>query len=126
MQLQKGGSDCGLFAIASATAICNGQSPENIQFDQSQMRPHLLKCLEDKLLMPFPSTIAPRRRPRITSCGRIHVYCTCRLPDEGQKMVQCTSCTRWYHCDCMKISTKRMKSIENSNRPWYCGNSCHC
>ena len=126
MQLQRGGSDCGLFAIASATAICNGQSPENIQFDQSQMRPHLLKCLEDKLLMPFPSTIAPRRRPRITSCERIHVYCTCRLPDEGRKMVQCTSCTRWYHCDCMKISTKRMKSIENSNRPWYCGNPCHC
>ena len=78
MQLQRGGSDCGLFAIASATAICNGQSPENIQFDQSQMRPHLLKCLEDKLLMPFPSTIyiAPRRRPRNTSCERIHVYCT--------------------------------------------------
>ena len=126
MQLQRGGSDCGLFAIASATAICNGQSPENIQFDQSQMRPHLLKCLEDKLLMPFPSTIAPRRRPRITLCERIHVYCTCRLPDEGRKMVQCTSCTRWYHCDCMKISTKRMKSIENSNRPWYCGNPCHC
>ena len=126
MQLQRGGSDCGLFAIASATAICNGQSPENIQFDQSQMRPHLLKCLEDKLLMPFPSTIAPRRRPRITSCERIHVYCTCRLPDEGRKMVQCTSCTRWYHCDCMKISTKIMKSIENSNRPWYCGNPCHC
>ena len=66
MQLQRGGSDCGLFAIASATAICNGQYPESIQFDQSQMRPHLLKCLEDKLLLPFPSTKAPRRRPRIT------------------------------------------------------------
>ena len=52
LQMQKGGSDCGLFAIASATAVCNGHNLET-QFDQSQMRPHLLKCLEDKLLLPF-------------------------------------------------------------------------
>ena len=27
MQLQKGGVDCGLFAIAYATELCNGNSP---------------------------------------------------------------------------------------------------
>ena len=48
MQQQTGASDCGLFAIATATAICNGQKPENIQFDQIQMRQHLLTSLYTK------------------------------------------------------------------------------
>ena len=67
MQLQSGGSDCGLFAVATATAICTGQNPENIQFNQRLMRQHLLKCLEEKLLLPFRSTKAPKRRPGVTS-----------------------------------------------------------
>ena len=34
MQYQIGASDCGLFAIASACAICNGENPAEIKFDQ--------------------------------------------------------------------------------------------
>ena len=120
MQLQSGGSDCGLFAIATATAICNGQNPENIQFNQHLLRQHLLKCLKEKLLLPFQSTKAPKRRPGVASRERIHVYCTCRLPDDGRKMIQCTSCKMWYHCNCMKLSQRMMKNI-----PWYCGTPCH-
>ena len=61
MQQQTGRSDCGLFAVATATAICNGQKPETIRFDQTQMRQHLLKSLDEKLLLPFPSTKTSRR-----------------------------------------------------------------
>lgn len=126
MQLQSGGADCGLFAIATATAICNGQDPENIRFDQRQMRQHLLKCLDDKLLLPFPSTKAPKKRPETATRQRIHVYCICRLPDDGRKMIQCTSCKQWYHCNCMKLSQRMIKSIEDIKKPWYCGTpSCH-
>ena len=125
MQLQSGGADCGLFAIATATAICNGQDPENIRFDQRQMRQHLLKCLDDKLLLPFPSTKAPKKRPETATRQRIHVYCICRLPDDGRKMIQCTSCKQWYHCNCMKLSQRMIKSIEDIKKPWYCGTPCH-
>ncbi len=34
-QYQKGYSDCGLFAIANAVAICNGLSPEYLKYDQN-------------------------------------------------------------------------------------------
>ena len=43
-QIQKVGSDCGLFAIASATALCYGMSPIKCQWDQSLMRDHLKIC----------------------------------------------------------------------------------
>ena len=116
MQQQTGGSDCGLFAVATATAICNGQKPETIRFDQTQMRQHLLKSLDEKLLLPFPSRKTSRRKQEILFRERIHVYCTCRQPDDGRKMIQCTTCKCWYHCNCMKLSSKIVKGIENIAR----------
>lgn len=51
MHKQKGGNDCGLFAIAVATALAFGSNP--FQFQQSGMREHLLKCFEDRVMTPF-------------------------------------------------------------------------
>ena len=47
----KGRNDCGLFAIAVATALAFGSSP--VEFQQSGMREHLLKCFEDGVMIPF-------------------------------------------------------------------------
>ena len=42
VQKQKGGRDCGLFAITIATAISNGMDPSKIEFDQAAMHSHLV------------------------------------------------------------------------------------
>ena len=34
VQLQKGGDDCGLFAITMATTLCNGGNPVDMEYDQ--------------------------------------------------------------------------------------------
>ena len=44
--MQSGRADCGLFAIAFATALLNGLHPGGYYFDQSLMRSHLLNCFE--------------------------------------------------------------------------------
>ncbi len=51
VQKQKGGSDCGLFAIA----ISNGLNPSRIIFDQAAMRSHLVTCLNNKKMTLFPT-----------------------------------------------------------------------
>ena len=51
---QYGGSDCGLFAIAYAMEILHGSEPQNIVFDQSKMRSHLVSCLENNVISTFP------------------------------------------------------------------------
>ena len=43
MQMQSGGYDCGLFAIAFTTALVHGEQPGRFLFDQDKMRNHLLK-----------------------------------------------------------------------------------
>ena len=55
MQKQVGGKDCGLFAIAVATAILFGKNIINTIFDQQKMRSHLLACFNAKSLSMFPT-----------------------------------------------------------------------
>ena len=53
-QKQKGEKDCGLFAIAFATAIASGLQPSKQNLDQSAMRIHLVHCFNQKQMSPFP------------------------------------------------------------------------
>ena len=54
VQMQSGSSDCGVFAIAFATALAFGNDPSEFIFDQSQMRKHLMKCLQNNSITMFP------------------------------------------------------------------------
>lgn len=54
VQKQLGGSDCGLFAIANATAIAFGRDPSKEVYQQSLMRNHAITCFEQKKMELFP------------------------------------------------------------------------
>ena len=54
-QQQRNGSDCGVFAIAFATSLVFGSNPQNLNFDITKMRPHLVACLQAGLMSQFPS-----------------------------------------------------------------------
>lgn len=54
-QKQEGGNDCGLFAIAAATAIANGHDPSKMKFQQGSMRPHFISCIKNNRLQMFPT-----------------------------------------------------------------------
>jgi len=49
---QVGTEDCGLFAIAGCICLAEKNMPRN--YDQSKMRQHLVKCIEDKNVTVFP------------------------------------------------------------------------
>ena len=51
---QLGGADCGVFAIAYAVDILEGNNPERIRYEQTKMRKHLVECLEAGKFTPFP------------------------------------------------------------------------
>ena len=53
-QKQKGGMDCGLFAVANATALASRIDPCNIHFYQELMRNHLHKCFAEEVMKLFP------------------------------------------------------------------------
>ena len=49
---QVGTEDCGVFAIAGCICLAEENMPRN--YDQSKMRQHLVKCIEDKNVTVFP------------------------------------------------------------------------
>ena len=102
VQWQVGGNDCGIFAIAFATAICNGDEQASIMFDQNNMWNHLKICFDNGKLTPSPER---SRKGRIKAAKEdtLPVHCTCRLPDKGDLMIQCTKCKTWYHTTCVNI-----------------------
>lgn len=53
-QKQKGTVDCGLFAIANATAIAFGKNPSKLRFKQEALRSHLVNCYNKNLMLLFP------------------------------------------------------------------------
>ena len=53
-QKQLGGSDCGLFAIANATAIAFGRDPSKEVYQQSLMRNHVITCFEQQKMELLP------------------------------------------------------------------------
>ena len=78
VQKQPNDCDCGLFAIAFAMAICNGQTPEEELFGVTRMREHLYDCIENKMMKHFQA-----KKRRCTNKTRkietLKVFCHCRL-----------------------------------------------
>ena len=110
---QSGDNDCGVFSAAYCTSLTYEQNSSEIVYNQSILRQHLIKCLEEKKMVPFPQ-IRPRRSGKPIQVT-INVYCYCRLPDDGSRMVKCDKCGKWYHLKC--IGSNMTYVIR---RKWYC------
>ena len=80
VQQQEGKNDCGLFAIAFATALANGVQPGHCVFKQSEMRKHLIRSLEEKVLSMFPVEKMKRGRVGVHCINSIEIFCSCRMP----------------------------------------------
>ena len=109
MQSQSGGSDCGFFAIASATALCHGQNPSSLKWIQIMMRQHLLNCLTDCTFTPFPLEKRACKASHVKKTFTFSVFCSCRMPADRKGMLRCIQCLEWYHRKCLNIPWSAFK-----------------
>ena len=110
-QKQKGTSDCGLFAIAAATSLCYGISPQYCTWEQEKMREHLSECFETGDLVLFPQLPAARGHKWYTRVEEVEVFYHCRQPyADNTFMAQCDSCSNWFHRGCQRIPKKITKT----------------
>ena len=115
VQQQPNSSSCGLFALANAYTLCEGKDPTKVKYDVSLMRTHLLHCVQKHEFTAFPSTgsMYNPAKPLSTS---FRIYCLCRLPDRGDKMVCCDECKEWFHFVCMDLDVE--SQLDDT---WKCG-----
>ena len=103
VQQQRDGSSCGVFALAFAHTLAEGKDPSNLDFpDEVGLRNHLFKCIIHKKMAPFYTKQA-LYKPGKAMRSIFRIYCTCRLPDSGDEMVQCRNCNEWYHFTCIGV-----------------------
>ena len=119
VQRQSGPNDCGLFAIAFATALCFGEDPTTLGFTQTTMRHHLFSCIQAGKMTQF-TTRSTLRRPKPALKEKLAIYCICRLGDDGTEMVECSKCQEWFHLKCIHVPKQVLK---NKDIPWQCS-SC--
>ena len=116
---QTGSSECGLYAIAIATAIAFALDPASFVFRQEDMRAHIVECFEKGKMSHFPVTKTRRHTSQVEKVITIFICPRCKKTDDGTQMVQCESCFNWYHGSC--VSTSNYDEQEN----WYC-DLCIC
>ena len=118
MQQQSGTTDCGLFAIAVAVSLCNGDNPSLQCYDQSVMREHLAMCFQCEEIGVFP--VLPQSRHVVGDSVKrnIELFCHCRIPYmKGVFMIECSKCFGWFHRSCDKVP----KTV-NKNTSFHCIN----
>ena len=120
--LQKGSTDCGLYAITMMTSIAHKEDPAYVIYDQQELRTHLKDSFDRGFINKFPISKKRRLSKRITIEDVYPIYCSCRLPEpeDGSHMVQCDNCSEWYHRRCLTdLSVESLDELDE----WLC-NKC--
>ena len=110
IQMQRNSYDCGLFAIANATTLAFGKNPVNETYDTKELRPHLIRCLENREMTLFPTKkFSGKRRP--SKVVKLEIYCLCKMPDTQTLYVICDECSREFHPKCVDLDDKITDSM---------------
>lgn len=117
VQKQIGSNDCGVFALAYAVSLCHAKDPVLLHYDQTKIRKHLVQCFETENIIEFPSTTCSRAHNQ--PINKVYpIYCICRQIDDGTKMIQCDTCSHWFHFTCINVDDQ--KYSESCDLQWYC------
>ena len=80
-----------------------GNIIEKIEFNQYEMREHIVNCFRNGLFTPFPTVL--RIYPRLNNFPgkEIELHFTCGMPETFDDMVECNLCEKWFHLSCEGI-----------------------
>ena len=103
VQQQTNAASCGLFALVYTYSLCEGLDPSQLVYESaSRFQSHFSHCIEKKEMTKFDCKAAIYK-PEKPLSTKFRVYCFCRLPNSGDKMVCCNSCSEWYHFTCVDL-----------------------
>ena len=105
VQQQNNGVDCGVFAIAFAVSLAFKEDPTLIVYNIGEMRNHLVDCIENGRMTPFPKRPMKRTKRCKTKILKISIFCNCRMPHDKDgtgniDMAECSTCLTWIHESC--------------------------
>lgn len=115
VQQQSNLSNCGVFSIAFAYALCKGHPPELCIFNEGRLRAQLYASLTKNSITFGMKTRESKAEAYVTKTA-IPVYCLCRTAHYNELMVQCCKCQEWYHPTCVDIP----RTVIGNDQVWQC------
>ena len=119
-----------MFAIAIAVEFWfkNGYVNTNVNFVVSEMREHLVSCLENQKFYPFPKENEKSRSAAFSGIPKtlkIKTLCSCEMPEFVDSLVICENrkCRKRFHMKCVGIKQVNRRSVSGKsldNWPWQC------
>ena len=103
--------------IAYCTSLMYRQNPCLVVYSQHEMRIYLRMCLEQKKLTQFPALKTRQLIKEDVLTVQIELCPVCMFPDDGELMVYCKMCEKWYHKNCVAEFDETDK-----NNNWFCAN----
>ena len=100
-------NNCGLYALAFASTLCSGKDPRHITFSKTDLRKHLLQCLMQNEMEPFPGEKL-RRKKMVKETMILEIFCTCWSTQDGN-MVECDICKEWFHQSCITVPRRNFQ-----------------
>ena len=85
--------DCSLVALAFATGLCHGLDPVTEAYDQQNMHPHYLRCLNGGEIFPFPKASEHVPYHFTKNITTVAIFCVCRIPNDKK---ECFQCNGWW------------------------------
>ena len=120
MQQQIGFSDCGgsvkvkLQLPHVMGRNWNAYSSIKRRWENTSSNPFTCSCF-----YLFHQRNLPRESPVASTKKRLHVYCSCRLPDSGHTMIHFSHCNEWYHISFVKVPKQKIKDVHFSCLQYY-------
>ena len=71
--------------------------------------------MELNTLVPFQSWKVTQREPEIVLLEKMSIYCVCRQPNDGHKMLQCTNSKEWFHVNCVSAPKEAIEEVNILN-----------
>ncbi len=110
-----------IYLLWPLSPLSVGENPSEINYIQNLFRGHLVQCLQDKTMKPFPRRVRKRIDKGIYNTFKYAVYCSCRRPKNTGTTIQCEVCHEWFHKECVIVPLDVWKS---DNVSWKC-NVCN-
>ena len=49
------------------------------------------------------------KEQKVITEGQQSLHCICNQPDDGETMIQCSSCYVWFHCECIHLTENQAR-----------------
>jgi len=105
------------FCVRTNERLAQSEPVAGITFDVAKLRFHLVQCLRNEKITPFPTlSVKSAICKEVVQHKVVHFVCSCRAIWHSKVMVECSGCSVYFHRGCANVGAEYI----NKSKTFYC------